>query len=42
MLQETFHSAGYKSEDHVVVVEEVNEGIPNLVCQCLPDAILNN
>lgn len=40
-LQETFHSAGYKDGNQVVVVEE-KEGIPNLVCHCSPNITLVN
>lgn len=31
-LQETFHKAGYKREDHVAVVEEETEETLNLMC----------
>lgn len=41
-LQNTFHIVGYKNEDHVAAIEEEEEGIPNLVCHCLPDTTLNN
>lgn len=39
-LQETFHGAGYRGE--MVVVEEEEEGIPNLVCHSSPNTTLNN
>lgn len=36
-LQDVFHNAGYMDEDHVVVIEEENEGIPDMVCRCSLD-----
>lgn len=41
-LQDIFHSLGYMEDDHGVVIEEEEDGIPNLVCCCSPDTALNN
>lgn len=41
-LQEIFHVAGYRREDHVAAIGEENKEIPNLVCNCLPGATLDN
>lgn len=41
-LQETFHSAGYRGEDQVVMVEEEEKEVPNLVCHCAPNITLSN
>lgn len=41
-LQDTFHNAGYISDDRVDVIEEEDEWIPNLVGRCLPYAAFNH
>lgn len=41
-LQGVFHNARYKDEDHMAVIKEEDEGIPNLVCRCSSDTTLNN
>lgn len=42
ILQDVFHSARYMDENRVAVIEEDDEGIPDLVCHCSPDTALNN
>lgn len=41
-LQETFHSAGYRDEDQVTMIEEEEKGMPILVCHCSSNIPLNN
>lgn len=41
-LQDISHSVGYMDEDRVAVIEEEDEGIPDLVCRCSPNTTFNN
>lgn len=41
-IQEIFDSARFSYKGQVAMIGKVNKELPNLVCQFIPDATLNN